>query len=96
MTEEILFDKESVYDNEISPLMKQIIEICKRENIPMAFNFAIKDDGEEEGWLYCTTVHDHKSDPDVPYVEKIEKARELFYPAKPLFMAMRIYSGDKK
>ena len=32
-------DKEKVYDEEIHPLMAQIIAICKRENIPMVASF---------------------------------------------------------
>ena len=52
------FDKDSVYDNKISPLMKQIIDICKEEGIPMLAQFYIQSadvhpDGEE---LYCTTT----------------------------------------
>lgn len=33
------YDLEQVYDDEISPLMAQIIEICKRENMPMVASF---------------------------------------------------------
>lgn len=44
--------KESVYDDEISPLMAQIITICKREHIPIHASFAL------DGDLLCTThVH---------------------------------------
>ena len=34
-------NKEEVYDEEISPLMKQIITLCKANGIAMVMNFAI-------------------------------------------------------
>lgn len=40
---------EDVYDEEVSPLMTQIIAICKRANIPFHAGFALDDD------LACTT-----------------------------------------
>lgn len=33
------FDKEAVYDAKISPLVQQIIKICKSEGIPMVMDF---------------------------------------------------------
>jgi hypothetical protein len=32
-------NNEQVYDEQIAPLMKQIIEICKREKMPMFADF---------------------------------------------------------
>lgn len=48
------FDKESAYDQEIAPLMEQIIEACKRNDIPMVASFCYgqADDGVED---FCTT-----------------------------------------
>jgi hypothetical protein len=45
---------ERAYDDEIAPLMKQIIAACKRAGIPMIAQFQLdeKDNGEP---LYCTT-----------------------------------------
>lgn len=36
------FDREAAYDREIAPLMARIIDVCKREGIPMvaSFNYA--------------------------------------------------------
>ena len=44
------FDLESVYDEQIAPLMTQIIDICKRHSLPMAatFEYATED--------FCTTT----------------------------------------
>jgi hypothetical protein len=53
------FDLEAVYDNEISPLMEQIIAICKRERMPMIASFCYakgKVEGDPEGLDYCTTL----------------------------------------
>lgn len=43
--------KEAVYDSEISPLMKQIIAICKREKIGLLACFSIGGD-EKPGYQY--------------------------------------------
>lgn len=50
-----LFDLESVYDNEISPLMRQIIDICKQHEMPMVCSFAFQNDADD-GVGACTTV----------------------------------------
>ena len=36
--------KEDIYDNEISPLMAQVIEICQKHGIAMIANFACPND----------------------------------------------------
>lgn len=51
-----MYDKESVYDNEIAPLMSQIIEICKREEIPMVASFLLRSLDENGDELRCTTA----------------------------------------
>lgn len=37
-------DKEKVHDEEITPLIKKIIAICKKENIPFFASFQYSDD----------------------------------------------------
>jgi hypothetical protein len=50
------FDKESIYDSKISPLIAQVIEICQKEGIPFAMQFGIRDDVATKGsMLYCTS-----------------------------------------
>lgn len=49
-------DKEAVYDEKISPLVSQIIEICKQEKIPFVMSFALREESDEEEDLYCTTA----------------------------------------
>ena len=48
------FDLESVYDSEIEPLMSQIIEICKKHNLPMFATFVYANT-EEDGESLCTS-----------------------------------------
>lgn len=49
------YNLESVYDEQISPLMKQIITICKEHNMPMVASFAYEN-SEEKGRGLCTTT----------------------------------------
>ena len=52
-----MIDNEKVYDDEISPHIVAIHEICMKNKIPFIMQFGIIE-GEEEGEhdLYCTTV----------------------------------------
>jgi hypothetical protein len=45
-----MIDKEKIYDEQIFPKMKEILEICKKENIPMIAEFQYSDDG------FCKSV----------------------------------------
>lgn len=47
-------NKEEIYDEQISPLMRRIIEVCKEHGIAMMADFAIPTE-EDEG-LRCTTL----------------------------------------
>lgn len=49
------WSKEDVYDEKISPLMQQIIAICKEHNIPMVALFQYAD-SEENGPAFCKTT----------------------------------------
>lgn len=46
-------NKEQIYDEQISPLMTQIIEICEKNNIGMLADFEIPND--EDSDLCCTS-----------------------------------------
>lgn len=48
------FDLEEVYDEQISPLMAQIIEICHTHQMPIIFSVCYSWD-EEQGHGLCTT-----------------------------------------
>jgi len=49
-------NKEQVYDEKISPLMGQIIEICREHGIAMLMDFAIGHDGEGPDGQDCTDL----------------------------------------
>lgn len=54
------WDLEAVYDEQINPLMAQIIAICKANKMPMVATFAYANAEEtadhEEKHYFCTTV----------------------------------------
>lgn len=47
-------NKEQIYDERISPLMSQIIDICKEHKIAMVMSFHLPD--AEQDTLHCTTA----------------------------------------
>lgn len=48
-----MYDKEKIYDEKIFPLMKQVIKICKENDIQMLFSCYLRSD--EEGDMSCDT-----------------------------------------
>lgn len=48
------FNKESIYDNQLNPLIAQVIEICGKEGIPFAMTYGIKEE-EDGSMLYCSS-----------------------------------------
>jgi hypothetical protein len=53
------FDLEQVYDEQIQPLITQIIAICKEHKIPMGATFCFRN-SEDEGEEYCSTFDAHE------------------------------------
>ena len=72
MTKEI-YNDEAVYDAEISPLVKQIIEICNKHNIPALMSFA-DDFSEEKGQGFRSTLLNNFQG---RHVEEYEKSGNL-------------------
>lgn len=68
------FDLEQVYDDKISPLMVQIIAICKEHKMPMAATFTYRAD-DEGGLDHCTTLMGLRGDPH----GVIRRIREVVY-----------------
>lgn len=52
-----LFNKEDVYDNEISPLVKKIIAICEEHKMPMLASFTYCSDGGSGAWRSTTLIN---------------------------------------
>lgn len=69
------WDKEAIYDAEISPLMSQIIAICNREGIPMFASFAFRksDDTGDGRTFFCTT---HLPGPRGEFIEELNRCAE--------------------
>ena len=71
--------KETIYDDQISPLMKQIIEICKEHGIAMMASFDIAHDGEGPNGEDCSNLVCNTLLPD-----ENERHNELFVQANAL------------
>jgi len=91
--------KESVYDEQISPLMAEIIKICKENKIPAFCSFGLdpnqEDDTEQEdglpSTLWCTTslpISERKS--DNTEINKLYKVRYEGYDVVAPFTAFTI------
>ena len=52
------FDLEKVYDEQIFPLMAQILDICKEHRMPMlaSFLYRVEGEGEDQEQRFCTSV----------------------------------------
>jgi hypothetical protein len=85
-------EKEAIYDNEISPLMAQIIKICRDNNINMATTFSLDFDEDAEETLFCTTVIP-SDESDEEGMKRIMACRKAMYP-EPLFASYTIHSGS--
>lgn len=50
-----LKNNEQIYDEQIAPLMAQIIDICQNEKIPFAAQFVYNRDEENDENFLCTS-----------------------------------------
>jgi len=85
-------DKEAIYDEQISPLMAQIIKICQANNINMATTFSLDYDEEADETLFCTTVLPLDESDEVG-MKRIVECRKAMYPPSPHFTAITIHSA---
>jgi len=69
------FDKEQIYDEQIAPLMAQIIAICTEHQIPTLASFAYRRDSHGE-YDHCTTA---LPGPDNRWPESFASARRMIY-----------------
>ena len=88
--------KEAAYDEHISPLIGQVIGLCKEHGINAAMTFALDHRGEEsdteEGVdepLYCTTVLP-VDESDAKGYARVVACRKVMIPPSPPFIAMTI------
>lgn len=80
-------EKEKIYDEQISPLMAKIIEVCKTHKIAMLADFALGYDDDAESELKCTsTLMDDDFEPTQEQLEALKHIR----PKRPQFAAFTI------
>ena len=61
---------EAVYDKEISPLMEQILIICKKYNMPMFAEFQYSNDG------FCKSLLTKNGHPIITHLEALSQCIE--------------------
>jgi hypothetical protein len=76
-------DNEAVYDDQINPLMAQIIAICKEHEIPFLASFQYSEEG------LCTSyVLPSGSSP------RLNVAADLLYPGEPTVATFVVTKGN--
>lgn len=85
-------NKEEVYDDQISPLMQQIITICKDNGIAMIASFNIAHDGEGPNGEDCShlTCTSHLPDGDGAFDDRFSKAAVTIRQGAPRHVGMNI------
>ncbi|CAG8864141.1 hypothetical protein [Pseudomonas fluorescens] len=72
-------NKEQIYDDQISPLMQQIIGICKDKGIAVVASFDIAHDGEGPNGEDCSSLvcSTHLPDGEGNFNERFDKANQI-------------------
>lgn len=86
------YDLEAVYDEQIFPLMKQIIEISKQNNMPFVASFQFASDGEDEH-DFCSSANLPKDRCIAPQLDDIYGILTRRGPA-PLNLTVRNKDGQ--
>lgn len=82
--------KEKIYDEQISPLMTQIIKICKDNNIAMFSTYRLGFDEEIGEDLLCTTSIPSGEEEDKKVLDKLWNVARKNWDVVPNFMAFTI------
>lgn len=94
-------NKEEIYDSQISPLMLQIIEICKAEGIAMIASFDIGHDGvgpngEDCTGLLCSSLTpDDKGNPNAAFQQAFSLIKRGRYASPALHIATEHADGTR-
>jgi hypothetical protein len=86
--------KEAFYDEKISPLMTQIITLCKEAKINMLADFSLGYDEEIDETLFCTTAMPDLDKDDAKGVERMLRGYHALKP-KSDFVAFTITSSKQ-
>lgn len=84
-----MYDKEKIYDEKIYPLMKQIIDICKEEDIQMIFSCYLRTD--ENGEFKSNTYIPSKEENSKTLQDARKVIEEKYAVQKPYFIGSTIY-----
>ncbi len=87
-----IMNKEQIYDEQISPLMTDIIAVCKKHKIAFVASFAIPND--EDNDLRCTTALFESRDKSTEDVEDFRKACSILRGERQSPMMMTVDHGD--
>ena len=85
-------NKEQIYDEKISPLMAEIIDVCKQNKIAFIASFAIPND--EDNDLRCTTALFESREESTEDVEDFRKAYSILRGGRQSPMMMTVDHGD--
>lgn len=86
--------KEAIYDEHISPLMAQIITLCKEHKINMIADFSLGPDPTcDDQPLYCTTALTKVDPSDTDGTARMNRGYDALKPRMHAF-AMTIIKGD--
>lgn len=90
--EDIHVNKEEIYDEQISPLMKNIISVCREHGIAMIASFNIAHDGEGPNGEDCSllTCTSHLPDGEGTFDERFSKAAGVIQKSAPHHIGMNI------
>lgn len=88
----MVLPKEAIYDEQVFPLMKQILDICKQHRIAMLASFDLgKDSSDDDSSRLLCTSHILEDDCE-PFENLLAAKRELF--RQPTFMALTVTKGE--
>lgn len=87
-------EKEAIYDEHISPLMAQIIALCKEHKINFAGQFSLGIDPNEDETLWCATVLPMDQSDEEGF-QRVKELRRVMYP-RALVLALTIFSEEPK
>lgn len=86
--------KETAYDEQIFPLMEQIIAICKEHKINMTAGFSLGLDPGVDESLFCTTCLASIDPFDVVGTERMLEARRALLHGSNQMVAITITEGQ--
>lgn len=85
-------NKEQIYDEKISPLMADIIDVCKQNKIAFVASFAIPND--EDNDLRCTSALFESREKSTENVDDFRKALAILRGGRQSPMMMTVDHGD--